>query len=189
MSLTLLTGGARSGKSALAVRRAARATDATTHVAGRATEQGGVPVVFVATAQPRDAEMGERIALHRAERPSSWSTVEAPVELVDACRELPPGRCVVIDCLALWVSNLMEHGDEAATTLDRAHALADWAEAYPGTVLVVTNEVGLGIVPMHPLSRDYRDRLGRVNQALAARADLAQLVVAGRTLTLDPQED
>lgn len=174
MSLTLLTGGARSGKSALAVRRARHGDD---------------PVVFVATGQPRDAEMADRIARHRAERPTGWSTVEAPVELVDACAALDPGACVVVDCLALWVSNLLEHGDDEATTLGRARSLAGWASAYRGSVIVVTNEVGLGIVPLHPVSRDYRDRLGRVNAVLAAEADLAQLVVAGRTLTLDPPED
>lgn len=181
MSFTLLTGGARSGKSALAVRRVQR------RISETAAEQAAV--TFVATAQPRDEEMAERIGRHQGERPATWSTVEAPLDLVDSCRALPPGRCVIVDCLALWVSNLMEHGDDEATTVDRALALATWAKAYPGTVLVVTNEVGLGIVPMHPLSRDYRDRLGRVNQVLAAHADLAQLVVAGRTLTLDAQED
>ncbi|ANS79533.1 Adenosylcobinamide-phosphate guanylyltransferase [Serinicoccus hydrothermalis] len=174
MSLTLLTGGARSGKSALAVRRAQRSGD---------------PVVLVATGQARDEEMADRISRHQAERPASWTTVEAPLDLVDACAALDPGACVVVDCLSLWVSNLMEHGDDEETTLDRARALAAWATAYRGSVIVVTNEVGLGIVPMHPVSRGYRDRLGRVNAVLAREAGLAQLVVAGRTLTLDPQED
>ena len=174
MTLTLLTGGARSGKSALAVRRARRS---------------GRPVVFVATGQAGDEEMADRIARHQAERPAGWSTVEAPVDLVDACAALEAEACVVVDCLSLWVSNLMERGDDEATTLDRARALAGWAAAYRGDVIVVTNEVGLGIVPMHPVSRGYRDRLGRVNAVLAREADLAQLVVAGRTLTLDPQED
>ena len=174
MTLTLLTGGARSGKSALAVRRATRSRS---------------PVTFVATAEVRDVEMAHRISRHRAERPDGWDTVEAPVDLVDACAAIAPGRYVVVDCLALWVSNLLEHGDDEATTVARAGDLARWAEAYRGDVIVVSNEVGLGIVPMHPLSRDYRDRLGRVNQQVARSADLAQLVVAGRTLTLDPVED
>lgn len=177
MSLTFLTGGARSGKSALAVRRALRlAAD-------------GAAVTFVATGQARDEEMAERIRRHQEERPDGWTTVEAPVDLVGAVAALPPGGCVVIDCLALWVSNLMEAQEDEAATLARARELATWAAAYPGTVVVVSNEVGLGIVPMHPLSREYRDRLGRVNAILAARADLAQLVVAGRTLTLEPVED
>ena len=174
MSLTFLTGGARSGKSAVAVRRARRS---------------GHPVVFVATGEAGDAEMADRIARHQAERPEDWATVEAPTELVAALAEVPPGHAVVVDCLSLWVSNLMGRGDDEAGTLARADALGRWAAAYPGEVVVVTNEVGSGIVPMHPVSRDYRDRLGRVNATVAAYADLAQLVVAGRTLTLDPLED
>lgn len=174
MTLTLLTGGARSGKSAIAVRRAQRSGD---------------PVVLVATGQARDAEMADRIARHRAERPTGWTTVEAPLDLPAALAALPAGRMVVVDCLSLWVSNLMERGDDEETVTAQADELARWAAGYPGTVIVVTNEVGLGIVPMHPVSRDYRDRLGRVNARVAAAADLAQLVVAGRTLTLDPVED
>jgi adenosylcobinamide kinase / adenosylcobinamide-phosphate guanylyltransferase len=173
MTLTLLTGGARSGKSSVAVRRAQRS---------------GAPVVFVATGQARDEEMADRIARHRAERPAGWTTVEAPLDLVTAVAGLPPGRTVVVDCLSLWVSNLMERGDDERSVTDEAEALGRWAAAYPGEVIVVTNEVGLGIVPMHPVSRAYRDRLGRVNALVATHADLAQLVVAGRTLTLDPVE-
>lgn len=174
MSLTLLTGGARSGKSALAVRRAARI---------------GQPVTFVATGEAGDAEMADRIARHRAERPAHWTTVEAPVDLVAALTDLAPGQTVLLDCLSLWVANLMAGGDDEAATVEQAHALGRWAAAYRGSVLAVTNEVGSGIVPMHPVSRDYRDRLGRVNAVVAGYADLAQLVVAGRTLTLDPLED
>lgn len=174
MPLTFLTGGARSGKSALAVRRAGGS---------------GLPVLFVATGQARDEEMTDRIARHRAERPEGWGTLEAPVGLVEAVEGVPAGRCVIIDCLSLWVSNLMEHGDDEATTVGRAEALGRWGAAYPGEVVVVTNEVGLGIVPMHPVSRDYRDRLGRVNAILSRHAHRAQLVVAGRTLTLDPLEE
>jgi adenosyl cobinamide kinase/adenosyl cobinamide phosphate guanylyltransferase len=174
MTLTLLTGGARSGKSSIAVRRA---------------ERSGAPVVFVATGQARDEEMADRITRHQAERPAGWTTVEAPLDLTTALAALPPGRTVLVDCLSLWVANLMERGDDEQAVTDRAEELARWCAAYRGTVIVVTNEVGLGIVPMHPVSRDYRDRLGRVNAVVAARADLAQLVVAGRTLTLDPLED
>lgn len=174
MSLTFLTGGARSGKSSVAVRRA---------------ERHGAPVVFVATGEARDEEMADRIARHRAERPAGWTTVEAPTALVEAVGRIEPGRTVIVDCLSLWVSNLMGHGDDETTTLERADALARWATAYRGEVIVVTNEVGSGIVPMHPVSRDYRDRLGRVNAVVAGHAHLAQLVVAGRTLTLDPLED
>lgn len=174
MSLTLLTGGARSGKSSLAVRRAGRA---------------GTPVVFVATGRAGDDEMAERIARHRAERPEGWTTVEEPVDVVAAVRGLPRGSTVIVDCLALWLNNLMVRGDDEQSVVDHADALGRWAAAYDGSVIVVTNEVGLGIVPMHALSRDYRDRLGRMNATVAGHADLAQLVVAGRTLTLDPVED
>lgn len=174
MPLTFLTGGARSGKSSVAVRRAERA---------------GAPVVFVATGEAGDEEMADRISRHRAERPAGWETVEAPTELVTAVTDLPPGHAVIVDCLSLWVSNLMGRGDDEAAILEQVHALASWATAYDGEVVVVTNEVGSGIVPMHPVSRDYRDRLGRVNATVAGYAVLAQLVVAGRTLTLDPLED
>lgn len=174
MPLTFLTGGARSGKSSVAVRRAGRSE---------------LPVVFVATGAAGDAEMADRIARHQAERPAHWETVEAPLDLAAALADLDPGHAVIVDCLSLWVSNLMGRGDDEAGTLDQAHALGRWAAAYPGEVLVVTNEVGSGIVPMHPVSRDYRDRLGRVNATVAGYADLAQLVVSGRTLTLDPLED
>lgn len=174
MSLTFLTGGARSGKSSVAVRRAERA---------------GTPVVFVATGEAGDEEMAERIARHRAERPEGWTTVEAPLDLVGAVAQIAPGQTVIVDCLSLWVANLMGRGDTEASTLEAADALARWAAAYPGDVVVVTNEVGSGIVPLHPVSRDYRDRLGRTNAIVAARAELAQLVVAGRTLTLDPTEE
>lgn len=174
MTLTLLTGGARSGKSSVAVRRAGRL---------------GAPVVFVATGEAGDEEMAHRIARHRAERPAGWTTVEAPTELVEAVATLEPGSTVIVDCLSLWVSNLMGRGDDEASVVDRARALGRWGAAYPGAVLVVTNEVGSGIVPMHPVTRDYRDRLGRVNAIVSGYADLAQLVVAGRTLTLDPMED
>ena len=173
--LTFLTGGARSGKSSVAVRRAER-------VAGRT----GAPVVFVATGEAGDEEMAERIARHQAERPADWTTLEAPTELVEALATLEPGRTVIVDCLSLWVSNLMGRGEDEAGTLTRAHALGRWAAAYPGEVVVVTNEVGSGIVPMHPVSRDYRDRLGRTNAVVAGYAARAQLVVSGRTLTLDP---
>lgn len=178
--MTFLTGGARSGKSSIAVRRA---------------QAVGKTVVLVATGQADDGdvEMADRIARHRAERPAGWRTIEEPTGLVTALREVGgPGAescpTVVVDCLSLWVANLMARGDDEATTLEQAHALGRWGAAYPGTVLVVTNEVGSGIVPMHPLPRDYRDRLGRVNATVAGYADLAQLVVAGRTLTLDPVE-
>jgi adenosylcobinamide kinase / adenosylcobinamide-phosphate guanylyltransferase len=169
MSLTLLLGGARSGKSTLAVRRAAASA---------------APVVFVATGEARDEEMAERIAQHRAARPAPWQTVEAPAELADALRLAPEASTVIVDCLSLWVSNLLEKGldDEV---LSAASAAAALAAARPGLTLAVSNEVGMGIVPMHPLGRRYRDLLGRVNAVWSEAADEAVLVVAGRQLGLE----
>jgi adenosyl cobinamide kinase/adenosyl cobinamide phosphate guanylyltransferase len=169
MSLTLLLGGARSGKSTIAVRRAAASA---------------APVVFVATGEARDEEMAERIAQHRAARPATWQTVEAPAELADALRLAPAASTVIVDCLSLWVSNLLEKGldDEV---LSAAGAAAALAAARPGLTLAVSNEVGMGIVPMHPLGRRYRDLLGRVNAVWADAADEAVLVVAGRQLGLE----
>jgi adenosylcobinamide kinase/adenosylcobinamide-phosphate guanylyltransferase len=173
MTLTLLTGGARSGKSAIAVRRAAAL---------------GAPVVFVATGEARDAEMAARIARHQAERPAGWTTVEAPHELADAVARQPASATLIVDCLSLWVSNLLEREDDEAAIVEQADQLArTCVERGDSEAFVVTNEVGSGLVPMHPLGRAYRDALGRVNLAVASRADLAQLVVAGRTLTLDPE--
>ena len=160
MALTFLVGGARSGKSSLAVRLAT---------------QTRAPVVFVATGEARDGEMAERIARHRAERPAAWETVEEPLALHEAVASAPPGACVVVDCLSLWVANLLEQGREP----DLHVPLRD------GPTIAVSNEVGMGIVPATALGRTYRDVLGRVNAAWAAAADEAFLVVAGKALRLE----
>ncbi len=170
MALTLLLGGARSGKSSLAVRRA--------RAAGR-------PVAFVATGEPLDAEMGERIARHRAERDPGWATVEAPLELEAALDKLPGEACAIVDCLSLWVSNLMLAGAGDDEIERRAAVAAELAAARPGPTLAVSNEVGMGVVPIHELGRRYRDALGRVNAIWADRAAEAALVVAGRSLPLE----
>lgn len=170
MALTLLLGGARSGKSALAVRRAAAS---------------GAHVVFLATAEERDAEMAERIARHRADRPESWETVEAPVDVAAPLRAAPARATVVVDCLSLWVSNLLEQGWRDEDVEAGAAEGARLAAARPGLTLAVSNEVGMGIVPAHDLGRRYRDLLGRVNAAWAAAAAEAFLVVAGRQLRLE----
>jgi adenosyl cobinamide kinase/adenosyl cobinamide phosphate guanylyltransferase len=170
VSLVVLLGGARSGKSRLALDFAARWDG---------------PVTFIATAEPRDDEMAERIARHRAERPAGWTTVEEPVALETALAGAPDDACVIVDCLALWLSNLLEQGLDPEECERAATAAATTAAVRAATTIVVSNEVGLGVVPATPLGRDYRDLLGRLNQVWIAAADAAALVVAGRTLPLD----
>jgi adenosylcobinamide kinase / adenosylcobinamide-phosphate guanylyltransferase len=168
MALELLLGGARSGKSALALRRAR-----------------GRPLVFVATAEPRDDEMAERIARHRAERGESWTTVEAPIRLSEAIVSAPGGACVVVDCLSLWVANLMERGEEDVAIEAVAAEAARLAAGRGAHTIAVSNEVGMGVVPASGMGRRYRDLLGRVNAIWADHAAEVLLVVAGRTLALE----
>lgn len=177
--MLLLTGGARSGKSRLAVRVAATT---------------GRPVHTVVTAVAEDDEMRRRIAAHRRERPAAWRTVEAPVDLGAAVTGAPTADCLVVDCLSLWVSNLLAAASDGtangtAAIEQRAARVAQILAARSGPTIVVTNEVGLGLVPMHPVGRAYRDLLGRVNASFAAVADDVHLVVAGRTVRLHPVSD
>jgi adenosylcobinamide kinase / adenosylcobinamide-phosphate guanylyltransferase len=173
VSLVVLLGGARSGKSQLALDLAARWNG---------------PVTFIATAEARDDEMAERIARHRAERPAGWTTIEEPVALETALAGAPDDACVIVDCLALWLSNLLEQGRDLEECQRAATAAATTAAVRTATTIVVSNEVGLGIVPATPLGRDYRDLLGRVNETWVAAAAAAALVVAGRALRLDDTE-
>jgi adenosyl cobinamide kinase/adenosyl cobinamide phosphate guanylyltransferase len=170
MPYTFLVGGARSGKSTLAVRLASAL---------------GGPVVVVATSEPRDDEMAERIRAHRAARPAEWDVVEAPLGLLGAIEGVREDASVVLDCLTLWVSNQFEDGaadgDVEGEALKVASALA--TRSTPS--VVVSNEVGLGIVPANELARRYRDALGRVNASFAADAERSYLVVAGRGLPLE----
>jgi adenosylcobinamide kinase/adenosylcobinamide-phosphate guanylyltransferase len=168
VSLTVLLGGARAGKSALAL-ELARDQDA--------------PVVYVATAEAGDEEMASRIAQHRIERPEMWRTVEEPIALRSAVAAVEPDACVVVDCLTLWVANLLARGDDV---LPQAEAVAQLATERPGPTIVVSNEVGLGIVPASPVAREYRDLLGAVNTAFVRRADDAAFVVAGCAIPLQP---
>jgi adenosyl cobinamide kinase/adenosyl cobinamide phosphate guanylyltransferase len=165
MPLVVLLGGARCGKSRLAVELATAA---------------GTPVTFLATGEARDDEMEARIEAHRAERPSHWDVVEEPVALAHAIGSAPPGHALVVDCLSLWVANVFE----SRPVEELSAAAARVAAARPGLTIAVTNEVGLGIVPDNALARAYRDALGRVNAQWAAAAGEAHLVVAGRTLAL-----
>ena len=169
MGLVFLTGGARSGKSHLAVQLAREAS---------------AEVVFVATAEAQDEDMGARIARHRRDRPGDWTVVEEPRDLLAALVEAPDAACVVVDCLTLWVSNLMfdEYDDAAIEALAEKAAAA--AAARSGDTLVVSNEVGSGVHAPTELGRRYADVLGRVNVIWAQAADEAYLVVAGKRLRL-----
>ncbi len=180
--LTLILGGARSGKSDLALRLAAAS---------------GRHVLFVATMEPGDEEMRARIEAHRAQRPETWRTVEEPRDVVAALkREARDGDFVLIDCLTLLVSNLLleavgpvDRIDDdsapasAATEVVRATAaLVDSANSFDGEIAIVSNEVGLGVVPPYPLGRVFRDALGAANRLIAARADHVYYLVAGLVL-------
>ena len=162
--LTLVLGGARSGKSA------------------RALALANPPRLFVATAEALDDEMAERIARHRAERAGDWALAEAPLELAAAVAEgAAPGRTVVVDCLTLWLSNLLHAGrDPEAEAAGLVAALA----AAPGRAVLVSNEVGMGLAPMTALGRAFRDAQGRLNQRVAAAADRVEFVAAGLPLVL-----
>lgn len=160
-SLTFLLGGARSGKSRHAEKLATALP---------------APWTYIATAQAYDDEMAERIALHRARRGEGWSTVDAPLDLADALRSAPDGRPVLVDCLTLWLSNHMLAGhDPGALSAE----LDDVLSAPRGPWFVVSNEVGLGIVPDNALGRRFRDVQGRLNQSVAAVADRVLFMVAG----------
>jgi adenosylcobinamide kinase / adenosylcobinamide-phosphate guanylyltransferase len=169
MPLTLLLGGARSGKSQLAV-------DMARGTAAR--------VAVIATGEPRDDEMAERITRHRAQRPAGWQTIEEPVDLCRAMASVDAGACVLVDCLTLWTSNLLERECNDAEIEEQAAAAAGFAAVRGGATIAVSNEVGWGIVPVHPTARRYRDVLGRVNTIWAAASTQALLVVAGRVLPL-----
>ena len=171
MALTFLLGGARIGKSALAVRLA--------------SEWPG-DAVFVATAETRDAEMAERVERHRAERPAAWTTLEAPLDPLSPVAAADADAFLVLDCLTLWISNLLEAGREADAIESAVVELAELAADRAGPTVVVSNEVGLGIVPANEPARRYRDLLGRVNALFAERAERTLLVVAGRALELTP---
>ena len=165
----LILGGARSGKSRFAVERLS--PDAR--------------VVFVATAEARDEDMVKRIARHRAERPSRWSTIEEPFDLVSQLRDLD-GACdgILVDCLTLWVSNLLLRGDRDDAILEQAEALAGLIGRRRSSVTVVSNEVGEGVHPETATGLRFRDLLGGVNQRVAAACDTVVLMVAGIPLTV-----
>lgn len=170
MRVILVTGGVRAGKSRYAERLA--------------RELGGDDVVYIATGIATDGEMAARIARHRAARPTAWATIEAPRAAGVALREAA-AAVVLLDCLTFLVANAVTDAFEAGEDAARESALAEVAallaaaDARAGTLVVVTNEVGLGVVPATPLGRWFRDALGEANQRVAARAERVVLMVSG----------
>ena len=171
--LTFILGGARSGKSA--------------HAERLATESG-LPVTYVATARIGDAEFGERIAHHRVRRPAHWSLLEAPLDLAGALSSVArDGHCVLIDCLTLWLANLLCPADDTEAHPAPNEALNAFDAALSdarGKIIIVSNEIGLGVVPLGSVTRLYVDELGRLNQRVAAASTRATLMVAGLPLAL-----
>lgn len=165
--VTLVLGGARSGKSRFAEEL----------LEGASGER-----VYLATAEAGDEEMAERIRRHRARRGAEWRTVEEPLDLAGALgREAGPGRSVLVDCLTLWLANTMAAGLEMER---ETAALLACLPGLAGPVVFVSNEVGQGIVPENALARRFRDEAGRLHQALAQASDRVFLIVAGLPLTL-----
>ena len=173
-AVTLLIGGARSGKSALAVEIAAKA---------------GGPVAFVATAEARDEEMSARIAQHRAGRDPRWTTFEEPIEIAEAVSKAPPVSLVILDCLTLWTSNLLDRGVGASEGERRAREASSAAATRANPVIVITNEVGSGIVPDNAAARAYRDLLGSINRIFADDARRVLYVAAGHVLNMKSPEE
>ncbi|EIM27464.1 bifunctional adenosylcobinamide kinase/adenosylcobinamide-phosphate guanylyltransferase [Microvirga lotononidis] len=165
----LVLGGARSGKSSIALKIAESASPERT---------------YIATAQAYDEEMRERIAQHRAERDESWRTVDAPFDLVEAVRErTAPGQAVLVDCLTLWLSNIVLAERDPVHEADR---LIQAVRDAGGPLILVSNEVGQGIVPATPLGRRFRDEQGRLNQRTAETCDAVVFVAAGCPILLKP---
>ncbi len=167
--LELILGGARSGKSRFAERLAA---------------DSGLAVTYIATSQPLDGEMTERIAHHRERRPAHWTLVEEPLQLVRVLREqAAANRCLLVDCLTLWLTNLLML-DDAARLAEERDALLECLDGLPGRILLVSNETGLGVVPLGELTRRYVDEAGWLHQAVAERAQRVTFMVAGLPMTL-----
>ncbi|MFJ3481878.1 bifunctional adenosylcobinamide kinase/adenosylcobinamide-phosphate guanylyltransferase [Pseudomonas sp. NPDC090202] len=167
--LQLILGGARSGKSRLAEKLAS---------------DGGLEVIYIATSQPLDGEMNQRVALHRQRRPAEWGLVEEPVELARVLTEnAGEGRCLLVDCLTLWLTNLLMLDDPQRLAQER-EALLNGLAQLPGEIIFVSNETGLGVVPLGELTRRYVDEAGWLHQALAERCQRVVFTVAGLPMTL-----
>ena len=169
--LTLVLGGARSGKSAYAE----------SLVEGHLARHPRAVALYLATAEAGDAEMAERIRQHRARRGTRWRTVEAPLEVAAVLASGGPAAPALLDCLTLWLANQMAAGHDPAGETERLLAAA---RAHPAPVVLVANEVGLGIVPKNALARAFRDEAGRLNQRAAAAADRVVFVAAGLPLVM-----
>ncbi|MEL7548470.1 bifunctional adenosylcobinamide kinase/adenosylcobinamide-phosphate guanylyltransferase [Pseudomonas protegens] len=167
--LQLILGGARSGKSRLAEKLAG---------------DSALAVTYIATSQPLDGEMNQRIAHHRERRPAHWGLIEEPLELARVLQESAgEGRCLLVDCLTLWLTNLLMLEDPERLAAER-EALLQCLANLPGEIIFVSNETGMGVVPLGELTRRYVDEAGWLHQALAERCQRVVLTVAGLPLTL-----
>jgi len=165
----LILGGARSGKSRLAERLAG---------------ESGLEVIYIATSQALDGEMSERIRAHRDRRPAHWALVEEPLQLARVLSEHASAqRCLLVDCLTLWLTNLLLMDDDARLQHEREALLASLANL-PGRLILVSNETGLGVVPMGELTRRYVDEAGLLHQAIAERCQRVVFTVAGLPMVL-----
>lgn len=167
--LELILGGARSGKSRLAEKLAG---------------ESALEVIYIATGRAWDAEMAQRIAHHQRQRPPGWALVEEPIELGRVLREqAAAGRCLLVDCLTLWLTNLLMLEDESRLAMQR-DAFLDALAELPGHIILVSNETGLGVVPLGELTRRYVDEAGWLHQAVAERAERVQFCIAGLPMLL-----
>lgn len=165
----LILGGARSGKSRLAERLAA---------------ESGLEVIYIATSQPLDGEMSSRVRAHRQRRPVDWRLVEEPLALARALQEqASPDRCLLVDCLTLWLTNLLMLEDEARLNRE-CDALLAGLQSLPGRVILVSNETGLGVVPMGELTRRYVDAAGLLHQTVAECCERVLFTIAGLPMLL-----
>ena len=172
MSIIFITGGARSGKSTLAVELAKKSNG---------------KVAFIATAQAGDDEMKKRISLHKQERPKDWTTIEEPMDVASAIDSSCGHNVVIIDCMTLLVSNLLcldENMAETQWILEKIGQLVNPAKKFDGTVIIISNEVGMGIVPENKLARDFRDIAGKANQIIANSADQVYVCFSGIPLLI-----
>lgn len=173
MSTHLILGGARSGKSAFAEKLAL---------------ESGLPVTYIATAQVYDTEFGARVDQHKTRRPAHWSTVEQSFNLADALQtHAKADTCLIVDCLTLWLAQCICPDCERPDNLDwqqERSRLLEVLPTLPGTVLLVSNEVGMGIVPLGEINRQFQDEQGRLNQAVAKQVNKVSFIAAGLPLTL-----